>query len=163
MGNNLLIITAIGAVFSAIISLINIYYTKRRILSETFSQIRHQRIKETRDAVGNFITSYFEEAHLEPDDRKKVKQAILKTELYFEFSVEEYFNTLKKILHRYRDTVGVITDHEELIKETQKLLDLLLNRAKLDVGLTPRIDKRQRKKAWSEILKHDNTCIPARG
>jgi len=141
----LLIITAIGSLLAAIVSFINIYFTKKKITSDIFPQIRYERLKDIKNAIDSFIDAYFEEANLEPANRNKLKQKLLKVEITFNYLNTQAYVGLKKELYRYVETNIPITDHKLFIEETQKLLNWIMDKAKLEVGITPSVEKKYKK------------------
>jgi len=155
---NLNLVTAICAGIAAIISFINIYLTKKRIVSDVFPNIRDKRIIDIREAISEFIDLYFEETkgknELEPINKRKILQSILKIELFFGYSSnsdssKSNYSELKDELYKYHSNI-IIHNHTELIEKAQKLFHYMISRARYEAGITPRIDKKLRRMFYKE-------------
>ena len=148
----LLLATVVSSIVAAVIGGINLFFAKKRMVSDILHLFRFHRANDIRNVVGEFFDSYIEEAELEPADRKKLQKALLRAEICFEYYQRGHGNyiKLKNILHAYRDSTKVKTDHTELIEATQKIADLIISRAKYEVGVSPRRDERIRKKIKKE-------------
>jgi len=155
MDDSIQLLIAAGSVIASIVATISLFYAKKRIVSDVFPKIRFKRFNIVRNAIGSFMDSYIEEANLKPENRNKLKQALFKAELTFHYSNKSTFTKLKEILYGYLEADNIITDHHDLIIETQKVLNWLMARAKLEMGITPEIDEKNRNILIKQLRKYE--------
>jgi len=141
----MLIIAVIGSITASIISIINYFITKKKIISDIIPNFRYDRLKDIKNAIGYFIDIYYEEANHKPDDRIKLKQALFKVELTFNYFNSSTYDGIKKELYKYMESNTPITDHQTLIIETQRILYGIISKAKIEAGITPKIDEKYKK------------------
>ncbi|MCL2252368.1 MAG: hypothetical protein FWC12_10725 [Treponema sp.] len=145
-----LLIAIIASTTAAIVSVINILITKKKITSDTFPKFRSERIYIIKESINNFIDVCF----VEPGNRIKKEQALFKVELNLNYIDSTAYNNLRKELYKYLESDDLIKDHEQLIKETHRLFNWMIAKAKLEAGITPKIEEK-----YLKILrKHFNKC-----
>jgi len=141
------IITSIAPAITAIVAIISIYLAKKKITSDTFPNFRYKRLNNIKKTLDNFIDVYFEEANsnCEPANRIRTKYALLKVELHFNYIDSSIYNGLKDVLYKYLESKDIITDHNPLIRETHKLFNWIMAKAKIEAGITAKMEEKYRK------------------
>ena len=143
-----LLIAVVSAFTALFVSIVNIYLTKRKITSDTFPKFRYKRLEIIKKAIDNFLDIYFEK----PDDRNKLQQAIIKIELMFNYKDTPIYNGLKRVLYKYLES-SQITDHKPLIKETQTIFNWIMTKAKLEAGITSKVDEKYHRILYRKFSK----------
>ncbi|MDE7299406.1 MAG: hypothetical protein K2N94_11345 [Lachnospiraceae bacterium] len=133
------VVTIILSILAFIISFMNYLNSRKKIISDIVSQDRIKWISDVRS-----LTSCFLEKYISGGDEKELRVIKSKIDLYIIYGKEVYASFENKlnhcILHPYNNK-----DYEDLVTETQIMLNGVWVRIKNEAGITRRGEQKIRK------------------
>jgi len=144
----ILLIPVITSFLATVFSISALFVSKRRIYTDIITSSRLKWINSLREKINEFIIIYYEEYSKPTEQRTKLTMKQFEIELFFNYTYNnDGYKGLKKCLSVYLEYPEnhLIKNHDDLIIQSQHVLDAAFVRAKEEAGISKIKDKKRRK------------------
>lgn len=141
------IVPIIVSMLALVVSAINAYNGKREVLANTIAENRMDWIAQVRSLIGEFIEKY-----IKRDDELELAIVKSKIDLYIVYNSEWYAEFEKKMEYCVKNPYTE-TDYKELVILSQKVINNVWTRIKLESGISRSEERRIAKTIKQKLLK----------